>query len=296
MRTFWVKSWFSVLVLLLAAMCFVLPVTAASGTVTITLRGLGVYSLGDTIIFDGTNTVSNTTLLKITGPGLASGGVPLYDLSGTSGTGNTVKVDATGKWTFRWDTPSDTSMLQSARYTITAYDFTDSTKASSISVIMQKPQYYISISQPSIHMADYIQIQGMTEQGIDYIKLNITDSSGTVYHTYMAPVSPQGSFQYSFHVDMQPGQYSVIGTNPSLKNNLALVFSVTSVQTSNATTPAPTSEKTEAITLLPTTVSTQPVQSPQPIATKTNIAMTTIVLSVIIFVAVAILKNEHKRK
>lgn len=53
MRTFWVKTWFSVLVLLFAGMCIVLPVTAASGMVTITYRGLGVYSLGDTIIFDG---------------------------------------------------------------------------------------------------------------------------------------------------------------------------------------------------------------------------------------------------
>ncbi|MCX6691136.1 MAG: hypothetical protein NTW33_03555 [Methanoregula sp.] len=53
MKTMGNKIPFPAIVLLFVAMCIVVPVTAASGTVTITLRGSGGYNLGDTIIVDG---------------------------------------------------------------------------------------------------------------------------------------------------------------------------------------------------------------------------------------------------
>ncbi len=60
---------FSVLVLLIAAICIIQPVLGANGTVTIAYRGSGGSYIGDTVIFDGKNTVGNITFLRITGPG-----------------------------------------------------------------------------------------------------------------------------------------------------------------------------------------------------------------------------------
>jgi hypothetical protein len=67
-RYFHLNSWFYPVVLLLAVICIIPPVLAQEGTVTISYRGAGGYTMGDVITFDGRNTVSNTTLLKITGP------------------------------------------------------------------------------------------------------------------------------------------------------------------------------------------------------------------------------------
>ena len=54
---------------------------AAEGTITISYRGAGGYTIEDVTTFDGRDTVSNMTLLKISGPGLPESGVPLYDLN-----------------------------------------------------------------------------------------------------------------------------------------------------------------------------------------------------------------------
>ena len=48
---------FSVLVLLIAAICIIQPVLGVNGTVTIAYRGSGGSYMGDTVIFDGKNTV-----------------------------------------------------------------------------------------------------------------------------------------------------------------------------------------------------------------------------------------------
>jgi len=45
-------------------------VLADEGTVSVSYRGAGGYTIGDVITFDGKNTAGNTNLLKITGPGL----------------------------------------------------------------------------------------------------------------------------------------------------------------------------------------------------------------------------------
>ena len=49
---------------------FIQPVFADAGYVSISYRGSGGYYIGDTITFDGKNTAGNTTVVKITGPGL----------------------------------------------------------------------------------------------------------------------------------------------------------------------------------------------------------------------------------
>ncbi|MFZ1897254.1 hypothetical protein, partial [Methanoregula sp.] len=69
-----------VLILIILALCIV-PAYAQNGTVSIEYRGAGGYYVGDSIIFDGKNTIGNTTVIKITGPGLPAEGVPPYNLT-----------------------------------------------------------------------------------------------------------------------------------------------------------------------------------------------------------------------
>ena len=71
------------------------------GIVSISYRGAGGYTLGDVIYFDGRNTAGNTTLLKITGR-TAGNRVPVYNLDGNPGSGNTIPVNADGTWKFVW--------------------------------------------------------------------------------------------------------------------------------------------------------------------------------------------------
>jgi len=295
MKTLGNKIPFPAIVLLFVAMCIVVPVTAASGTVTITLRGSGGYNIGDTIIVDGINTAGNTTMIKIIGPGLPPEGVPPYDLAGSPGTGNTAKVNADGKWTFRWDTPKDSSKLQTAKYTIIASDSINSEKTSSTSIILSKPEFYITVKPSSARAGDYVEVTGIAESGIDYIKFNVTDASGRVFHTYLTPVSGTGSFQYGFHVDMSPGQYNIVGTNPSMTKDLASVLTVTAPQvainTSDTSSPV-------QVTLVNTPAPTQTVEVITTAITpsKTGIASTTIILALCIFGAVMVLRSGIQKR
>jgi len=295
MKTSGNKIPFPAIVLLFVAMCIVVPVTAASGTVTITLRGSGDYNIGDTIIVDGINTAGNITMIKIIGPGLPSEGVPLYDLAGTPGSGNTANVNADGKWTFRWDTPKDSSKLQTAKYTIIASDSMYPEKTSTTAIMLTKPQIYMTVKPSSARAGDNIEVTGIAESGIDYIKFDVTDASGRVFHTYQTPVSGTGSFEYRFWVDMSPGQYNIVGTNPSMKNDLVSVLTVTVPQTTGV--PSDTSSPVQ-VTLVNTPAPTQTGEAITTTITpsKTGIASTTIILALGIFGAVMVLRSGIQKR
>jgi hypothetical protein len=289
---------FPAIILLFVAMCIVIPVTAASGIVTITLRGSGSYYLGDSVYVDGINTAGNTTLIRITGPGLPAEGVPPFNLAGAPGSGNTANVNADGKWTFRWDIPKDSPKLQTAKYTIIASDTANPEKTSSTVVFLTKPEFYMTVKPSSARAGDYVEVTGIAESGIDYIKFNVTDASGSVFHTYMTPVSGTGSFQYGFHVDMSPGQYNIVGTNPSMKNNLQSVLTVTEPQTtaipSGASSPGQvTLENSPAPTQTGEAVTVTTAMEITP--SKTGVASTTIILALCIFGAVMVLRSGTRK-
>jgi hypothetical protein len=204
--------------LLCAGTCIALPATAAEGMVTIAYRGSGGSYIGDTIVFDGLNTAGNMTVIKVTGPDLPAEGVPLYDLSGTPGSGNTVKVDLRNQWVFPWDMSRiNGSKLQTARYTFTAWDLEKSGITATTSLVLKRPEFYLMAKPTTGRIGDYIELEGMAEKGVSYIKLDITDTAGTVVHTFITPVSSLGFFQHGFRFDMQPGQYYVTGKNPPRK-------------------------------------------------------------------------------
>jgi hypothetical protein len=256
-----VKNYFFSIVLLVAAICIIQPVLAQNGTMTISYRGSGGYYIGDTIVFDGKNTVGNNTLLKITGPNLPASGVPVYDLGGSPGSGNTVPGEADGTWRFAWSSANTKGIdkLVTARYTVTAFDLTNPGQSASMSFFLKKPEFYINPQPGPVQPGDYIQLSGVAEKGVTNVKIDITDSTGKILHTHTAPVSADGFFNYEFRGDMQPGQYFVSAANPSMKDIIRSTISIAA--------PAGAS-----LTVTPSTVSTPPENGP--VTTTTSAILT----------------------
>ena len=221
-----------VLLLILLLLC-IIPVYADNGVISITYRGAGGYYVGDSIAFDGKNTIGNTTVIKITGPGLPAEGVPPYNLTDVPGTGNTAVTDAAGTWAFYWDSSRTVGLenLYTARYTLTAYDLSNPEISSSIAIMLKKPEFYATMSPNPASSDDYVQIVGDAENGASSLEINVLDSSGNKVHTYSAPVSSGGFFNYGFHVDMPPGKYTVTITSPSMLQSLTKTLTITATNT-----------------------------------------------------------------
>jgi hypothetical protein len=292
METSWIKFVFLTIFLFCTMIYLVMPVAAANGTVTIAYRETGGNYIGDTIIFDGKNTVGNTTMIQITGPGLPSQGVPLYNLGGTPGSGNAAKVDANNKWIYVWDSSRvDESKLQTARYTFIASDPGSPQKAATISILLKKPEFSLVATPASPRMGDYVEIEGMAEKGVTYVKIDVMNGAGTVLHTFISPVSSTGSFGFGFHVNMGQGQYTIIGSNPSMKNNLVLTLTVAAPKIPTTTQPVsslntPVPDETSA-TAMVTRVPQMPF--------KTGIAPATILLALCMFGTLLIIRQGIKK-
>ncbi len=304
MRSLRFYSRFLVFGIVLLACGIVAPVLAAGGEVTVGYQGAGWYYVGDTIIFNGMNSVGNNTLIKITGPGLPAGGVPPYSLSGTEGSGNPAKFLEGKTWSFTWDTTRvDPSKLSSGRHTVTVWDAENPGITSSVSITLKQPEFYLKASPSTARLGDYITLNGMAEKGVSYVKINVTDASGKVLHTFMSPVSASGSFSYSFHADMAPGQYTVTGTNPAMTNILRLTLTISEptanlTMTSTAVTTAPATLETTTTPASVGTAAETTVQesgtTPAASATKAGIGMATPVLALALFGAGAILWARKK--
>jgi hypothetical protein len=275
------KTWFYFSIMLIAVAFLICPVLAVEGSVAISYRGAGGYTIGDVIIFDGRDTVSNVTLLKISGPGLPDVGVPLYDLNGIAGSGNIVPVNADSIWKFSWDTSNTAGVdkLMTARYTITAFDQAHPEKMASTSVLLKKPGFYINPQPGVVYTGDYAEVSGSAEQGVTYVKIEIVNPEGGILRTFISPVSGTGFYDYGFRVDMQPGRYTVRVSNPALKDIATTIVNVVSPETYNPeistpavqqeTTPFPAVSSPEQAT--PATPGTS-VTPPIPLSSLTLIA------------------------
>jgi hypothetical protein len=272
LRILHIQRIFCVLLLLCAAACVLQPVMADNGTFTIAYRGYGGRYIGDTIVFDGRDTYGNTVLLKITGVGLPSEGVPLANLNGMAGTATPVEVDRYGTWKYVWyaaNTPG-LEKMQTARYVFTATDSANPDKSSTTFLSLEKPGYSISASPNPVKPGEYIMLVGHAKKDITFAKITITDSSGKVVHTYTSPVTSSGDLSYNFHVNMDPGQYTVTVSNPALKAPFGTVISVvpdegtqpvTTVMTPKEGSASPTTEVTEATMPAPASIPS-PTKSP----------------------------------
>jgi len=243
-------------------------VTAANGTITIAYRGSGGTYIGDTIIFDGKNTFGNTTLLTITGPGLPSGGVPLTNLNDASAPPVSVTGDQNGAWKYVWYAAYVPGLekMQTAKYTFTATDSANPGESAKTALLLKKPAFYVTVSPDPSNPGDYLELSGSAENGATYVRIDITDASGRVLHTFTAPVGFSGSFSYNFHSDMDPGQYTVSISSPSLTTTYRTVISVVSpggtVPVTAVNTPGSAVPSAEATTAASAPEETPPAKSP----------------------------------
>ncbi|MEN6397304.1 MAG: PEGA domain-containing protein [Methanoregula sp.] len=214
--------------ILIVLFCGITPAYADNGIVSITFRGDAGYNIGDTISFDGWNTAGNVTVIKITGPGLPAEGLPPYNLTDVAGTGNTVETDASGRWAFYWDTTRAIGIdnLYNARYTITASDRDHPGINASTIISLQKSQFYVTMTPNPAIRNNYVQLAGVAQKGVNSIEIMVKDSQGNKMHTFTSPVTSSGYFNYGFHVDMPPGQYTVTISSPSLSNHLTKTLTV----------------------------------------------------------------------
>jgi hypothetical protein len=268
------KLVFPVFLILIASLCTIGAVSAANGTVTIAYRGSGGNYIGETIIFDGKNTAGNMTAIKISGPGLPAGGVPLLDATGTVGSGNTAPVGTNNDWTFTWDMNrmKGNNLLQTARYTFTAFDQDHPEISSTTSVMLKRPDFYILSTQNPVAQGEYVQLIGNTESSITSMRIDVKDASGAIVRTFISPVSASGYFEYAFHVDLPPGEYRVVISNPAIKTVLDQSLTVANpvvlepritVNVTPSATPVPT-------TAVPTT--RIPMPTPIPLSPACAIA------------------------
>lgn len=270
---------FSGILLLIVLVVCILPVQAQEGTVSIAYRGQGTYYVGNYVIFDGKNTVGNTTVITVTGPGLPAAGVPPYNLTDVAGTGNTVVTDASGAWSFYWDSSRATGAgnLDSARYTFTVFDQSNHQINASASVFIRQPEFYATVSPNPSVFNDYVQVSGRVDSPADTIEIDVLDGAGNKVHTFTSPVSMGGYFQYGFHVDMQPGTYTVTISSPSLSNGLTEPLTVVS---SNANLTSGEPSLTASLTPIPELVSGSTTMSPQATPATASGAGTLVISSV----------------
>ena len=206
-------------ILLAVIMIIVIPAGAVNGTMSIAYRGSGGYYIGDTIIFDGQNTFGNVTLIRISGPDLPAGGVPIYDLNGAAGTGTVIPGETAGSWKFAWYTSTIRGIekLQTALYILTVFDKTYPDKTATATILLKKPEFFV-VAMPSVASnGDYVQLTGSIEKAATQAHLEITDENGNLVHTYDTSVSSSGYFNKGFHIDMPPGVYHVTLSSPSIR-------------------------------------------------------------------------------
>lgn len=287
--------------LLILAAGIVVPALAAEGQITVGYQGAGWYYVGDTIVFNGMNSVGNNTLLKITGPGLPADGVPLYNIGGTAGSGNPAKFMTGTTWAFTWDTSRvDQSKLSSGKHIITVWDADHPEITSTTSIILKKPDFYMTATPSTARYGDYINLNGVAETGVSYVKINVTDASGAILHTFMSPVSATGAFSYSFHADMQPGTYTVTGMNPSMDRVLKLTLTITGAESTPAaavtTAPAGTTAPLQPADTTPAVETTVASTTAVPVTTQAPISPVTPLLALGLLGAVALFGTRKKSR
>ncbi len=214
--------------LLVALMIISLPAGAVNGTISIAYRGSGGYYIGDTIIFDGHNSFSNITLIRLTGPDLPPGGVPIYDLNADVGSGTIIPGDTSGSWKFAWYTGTIRGIekLQTARYTLTVFDNTYPEKIASTSVLLKKPEFYVIATPDVAGFGDYVQLTGTVENGVSSANFDITDEGGDLVYSYKSSISSSGYFHKGFYIDTPPGEYTITMSSPSVRTTYRTYLTV----------------------------------------------------------------------
>jgi hypothetical protein len=207
-----------------------------AGTITITQLKRGVYSLGDTLTFSGTNTDSDTTYLFITGPNLDAKGSQIQSthprdspvIDGDASTFLAASRGAGTTWSWTWD--SQKALIDTGMYTVYAASrprdiaHIKDTHYAKISFIMKRPANAPAIAGAESDGGSTANTGGdesvtilQPESGRYPIGDTLTFSgtntdSATTYLFITGPnLDPAGSRIQSSH----PRQYSVIDGDAS---------------------------------------------------------------------------------
>jgi len=200
------------------------------GDVTITASGVGLYYLGEEVVFSGTNTDSGVTYLFLTGPNLPTGGVKLADpgvsvMNGSAGTFTTVAVEPDDTWTYQWDTANLNKTLDAGGYTIYAVskphrkDALSGVPYATTSIQLRAPIITATASAATIAKGDMLTISGIALPNPGDVYVWIFGKNYDVFQQPATIRSWDSTFEYTIGPDetenMSSGQYFVVVQHPA---------------------------------------------------------------------------------
>ncbi len=201
-------------------------VRVEKGRVNITPEGTGAFYLGEEITLSGTNTESDNVYLFMTGPNLATNGVPLTNISVATttddeGTFTVDDVEADDTWEFKWNTGTiEGGLLDAGTYTIyaasDAVNKADITRAqyAIASIQLRKGFVTATVSTQVVAQGDDLTITGTAEGKPD--SLNIWIFGRNFRQLTTTDVEDDGTYEFELDTTdtMSTGQYFVVVQHP----------------------------------------------------------------------------------
>ncbi|MCK9298631.1 DUF3821 domain-containing protein [Methanoculleus sp. YWC-01] len=203
------------------------------GSVTVMASGIGAYTIGEEIVFSGTNTESDTTYLFLTGPNLDGNGVRLEETSvkvrtgdGSTFTRATVAPDDT--WSYRWNTADLDRILDAGIFTIYAAsqpcargDLGDA-RYSTASFLLQSPTLTAEASGPTLVPGDEYRIGGTATGAPGSVQVWIIGPDCRILGVPVR-VDADGTFEYVLEGTetgkfVQSSPYYVVVQHPLTRN------------------------------------------------------------------------------
>ena len=214
--------------------------TAENKDITITALGDGSYYIGEEITFSGTDTLSDSIYLFITGPTLDANGDKLDEPDTAAITGNEgtfVRVDADVDNT--WEYKLDTTRIDFNPGTYTVYAVTEPNNKKdlsggtydTVSIVIKRPFISVKVSEPVIKRGEELVITGNAEGepravAIWVLGFNYWNGAETGSMVTVVP-EDDSSYEYVLSGDetmkMDDGEYYVIAQHPMYND----VFDVT---------------------------------------------------------------------
>lgn len=216
------------LILAGAAALMIMPVSADEG-VTIAAYGDQSYYYGEEVILHGTNSVSDTVYLSITGPNLPPGGAQLTlphgaAVSGDPGTFTVVKTRPDKTWEYSFYTAN--ILLDAGSFTIAAAgrpetgDRAGNVSSGRVKIILKRPFIMAAISPATIRKGQPFAVNGTAEGNPPTVQLwffgNNYVSSTTGLVNPDASFSFRGDTELSGNLPEGPG-YLIV--QHSMQNN-----------------------------------------------------------------------------
>jgi len=212
-------------------------ISVGGGEVTITAEGAGIYYLGETVKFSGTNSDSNDVYLFITNPNLGDGaGVALDNLSACASDGNYVRCPVTNNnWAYNWDTAAlgrSGQILDPGTYTIYACgnnidsqdinidkEHLSGVQYQAFSVQLKAPYLSLADIDAIVAKSDKMLITGTAEGEPDEVRVWIFGENDCLFGVNVT-VPSDGLFTYTLDggetQELSSGRYYVVVQHPAV--------------------------------------------------------------------------------